>query len=130
MAYVFFFFFFSPYITFSHVQYSHVQAVDPRIQLEQSSITRSSQPMVGFKNARSIQDEKLIEAIFHSHSLHTGPVAVDDQPTQQVVYGATPSNLIIDARPTTNAMANTIKGAGNMEYYKGFALVACCIYLT
>ncbi|EFP85974.1 hypothetical protein PGT21_025965 [Puccinia graminis f. sp. tritici] len=86
-----------------------------------SSITRSSQPMVGFKNARSIQDEKLIEAIFHSHSLHTGPVAVGDQPSQQVVYGATSSNLIIDARPTTNAMANTVKGAGteNMEYYKG-----------
>lgn len=77
--------------------------------------------MVGFKNARSIQDEKLIEAIFHSHSLHTGPVAVGDQPTHQVVYGATSSNLIIDARPTTNAMANTVKGAGteNMEYYKG-----------
>lgn len=86
-----------------------------------SSITRSSQPMVGFKNARSIQDEKLIEAIFHSHSLHTGPVAMGDQPSQQVVYGATSSNLIIDARPTTNAMANTVKGAGteNMEYYKG-----------
>ncbi|PLW18148.1 hypothetical protein PCANC_09952 [Puccinia coronata f. sp. avenae] len=86
-----------------------------------SSITRSSQPMVGFKNARSIQDEKLIEAIFHSHSLHTGPVAIGDQPSQQVVYGATSSNLIIDARPTTNAMANTVKGAGteNMEYYKG-----------
>ncbi|KAI9625894.1 hypothetical protein H4Q26_016142 [Puccinia striiformis f. sp. tritici PST-130] len=77
--------------------------------------------MVGFKNARSIQDEKLIEAIFHSHSLHTGPVAIGDQPSQQVVYGATSSNLIIDARPTTNAMANTVKGAGteNMEYYKG-----------
>ena len=88
--------------------------------------------MVAFKNARSIQDEKLIEAIFHSHSRHTGPVAVDDQPTQQVVYGATPSNLIIDARPTTNAMDNTVKGAvtENMEYFKGLALVTCCIYLT
>lgn len=86
-----------------------------------SSITRSSQPMVGFKNARSIQDEKLIEAIFHSHALHTGPVTIGDQVTQQLVYGATSSNLIIDARPTTNAMANTVKGAGteNMEYYKG-----------
>ena len=124
MAYVFFFF--SPYITFSHVQ-----DIYPRIQLEQSSITRSSQPMVAFKNARSIQDEKL-RNFFHSHSLHTGPVAVGDQPTQQVVYGATSSNLIIDARPTTNAMDNTVKGAvtENMEYFKGLALVTCCIYLT
>ncbi|KAI8453821.1 protein-tyrosine phosphatase-like protein [Phakopsora pachyrhizi] len=94
-----------------------------------SSITRSSQPMVGFKNARSIQDEKLIEMIFNSHSLHTGPRGSSNQtPTQpagkqaqQIVYGATSSNLIIDARPTTNAVANTVMGAGteNMEYYKG-----------
>lgn len=85
--------------------------------------------MVGFKNARSIQDEKLIEAIFHSHALHTGPrcsttaspVSQSQPSTQQVVYGATSTNLIIDARPTTNAMANTVKGAGteNMENYKG-----------
>ncbi|KAG0144470.1 hypothetical protein CROQUDRAFT_134376 [Cronartium quercuum f. sp. fusiforme G11] len=95
-----------------------------------SSITRSSQPMVGFKNARSIQDEKLIEAIFHSHSLHTGPRPTNlntpnnisvNKSDQQVIYGATSTNLIIDARPTTNAMANTVKGAGteNMENYKG-----------
>lgn len=37
------------------------------------------------------------------------------------VYGATTTNLIVDARPTTNAMANVAKGAGteNMENYKG-----------
>ncbi|MBW0519653.1 hypothetical protein O181_059368 [Austropuccinia psidii MF-1] len=95
-----------------------------------SSITRSSQPMVGFKNARSIQDEKLIEAIFHSHALHTGPrtplnESFSSSPLTQspkhFIYGATSSNLIIDARPTTNAVANTVKGAGteNMDYYKG-----------
>ncbi|CAE6525514.1 unnamed protein product [Rhizoctonia solani] len=35
-------------------------------------------------------------------------------------YMATPINLIIDARPTTNAMANAAKGAGteNMDNYK------------
>lgn len=109
-------------------------------RLLQSSITRASQPMVGFKNARSIQDEKLIEAIFHSHSLHTGPqptsvsMSASSSASQQhvpspsasvadlpIVYGATATNVIIDARPTTNAMANTVKGAGteNMENYKG-----------
>ncbi|KZS88382.1 phosphatases II [Sistotremastrum niveocremeum HHB9708] len=78
------------------------------------SITRSSQPMVGITNNRSVQDEKLIEAIFQSHHspesrAHTTPI-----------YGATATNLIIDARPTTNAIANVAKGAGteNMEYYK------------
>ena len=70
--------------------------------------------MVGIKQSRSIQDEKLIEAIFQSHwspefRVSSGPV-----------YGATPTNLIIDARPTVNAVANTAKGAGteNMDYYK------------
>ncbi|KPV74830.1 uncharacterized protein RHOBADRAFT_376, partial [Rhodotorula graminis WP1] len=81
------------------------------------SITRSSQPMVGItQNARSIQDEKLIEAIFTSHSQHSHAL----QPMHQIVYGATPSNIIIDARPTKNAYANSVKGAGteNMLYYR------------
>ena len=82
------------------------------------SITRSSQPLVGLRNARSIQDEKLVEAIFQSHSQHStrpgGPVV------GTAVYGARSTNLIIDARPTTNAMANVAKGAGSesMERYR------------
>ena len=87
------------------------------------TITRSSQPMVGIKNNRSIQDEKLIEAVFTSHSLHTSSVDATNQSYishSQQVYGATATNLIIDARPTTNAMANVAKGAGteNMDYYR------------
>ena len=70
--------------------------------------------MVGIKQSRSIQDEKLIEAIFQSH--WSPEFRVSSSP----VYGATPTNLIIDARPTVNAVANTAKGAGteNMDYYK------------
>ncbi|BGO91691.1 hypothetical protein NBRC10512_008139 [Rhodotorula toruloides] len=98
------------------------------------SITRSSQPMVGItQNARSIQDEKLIEAIFSSHSQHSHkfqPMSLGDPLSSsssldlassgQVVYGATATNVIIDARPTKNAYANSVKGAGteNMLYYK------------
>ena len=69
--------------------------------------------MVGLTNARSIQDEKLVEATFNSH------VAPESR-VSQPVFGATATNLIIDARPTTNAVANTAKGAGteNMDYYK------------
>jgi hypothetical protein len=72
-----------------------------------------SQPMVGIKQNRSLQDEKLVEAVFQSHhfseSRPSGPV-----------YGATSTNLIVDARPTANAVANTAKGAGteNMDNYK------------
>ncbi|CAG8437131.1 4213_t:CDS:2 [Diversispora eburnea] len=77
-----------------------------------ASITRSSQPMVGLKQNRSIQDEKLIEAIFQSN--------VQPLEEGQMVYGSTATNLIIDARPTLNAMANSALGAGteNMENYK------------
>jgi len=69
--------------------------------------------MVGLTNARSIQDEKLVEATFTSH------VAPESR-VPHPVFGATATNLIIDARPTTNAVANTAKGAGteNMDYYK------------
>lgn len=103
-------------------------------RLPQGSITRSSQPMVGItQNARSIQDEKLIEAIFSSHSQHSHkfqPMSLGDPLSSsssldlassgQVVYGATATNVIIDARPTKNAYANSVKGAGteNMLYYK------------
>ena len=70
--------------------------------------------MVGLTNNRSIQDEKLIETIFQTHHNPESRVSAS------AVYGATATNLIIDARPTTNAMANTAKGAGteNMDHYK------------
>lgn len=96
------------------------------------SITRSSQPMVGIKGARSIQDEKLIETIFTSHSHHsTAPPAAPRtsfmrststtvESITPAVFGAQSANLIIDARPTTNARANSVMGAGseNMDHYK------------
>jgi myotubularin-related protein 6/7/8 len=90
--------------------------------------------MVGItQNARSIQDEKLIESIFMTHSQHSHslqPMSVSDRPVSPSnsfdassggqVYGATATNIIIDARPTKNAYANSVKGAGteNMLYYK------------
>lgn len=70
--------------------------------------------MVGITQNRSVQDEKLIEAIFQSHW------SPESRTSSSPVYGATCTNLIIDARPTVNAMANTAKGAGseNMDHYK------------
>jgi myotubularin-related protein 6/7/8 len=73
--------------------------------------------MVGITQNRSLQDEKLIETIFQTH------LSLDSRQghSSTTVYGATATNLIIDARPTTNAVANTAKGAGteNMDHYKG-----------
>ncbi|KAG0676580.1 hypothetical protein C6P42_001205 [Pichia californica] len=64
-------------------------------------IIRCSQPLVGIKQNRSIQDEKLIYEIFKTNKL-------EDK-----------KNLIIDARPITNAMAQVALGAGSeiMENY-------------
>ena len=65
--------------------------------------------MVGLTNNRSIQDEKLVEALFTSHLGDTK------------AHGATATNIIVDARPTTNAMAQRAQGAGteNMDNYPG-----------
>eukprot|EP00833_Pecoramyces_ruminatium_P000902 jgi/Orpsp1_1/1174934/evm.model.c7180000052007.2 len=73
------------------------------------SITRSSQPMVGIKQNRSIQDEKLVEEIFSTAKENKSPNY---------------KNLIVDARSSTNAMANVAMGAGyeNVDYYKGSRL--------
>lgn len=71
------------------------------------TITRCSQPMTGLKQNRSVQDEKFISAVFATTKV------VDK-------VGATQENLIVDARPTTNAMAQAAMGAGTeiMENYK------------
>ncbi|KAF2834751.1 protein phosphatase [Patellaria atrata CBS 101060] len=127
------------------------------------SITRSSQPLVGVRNNRSAQDEKLVAAIFSSsrtdvesldssgstpHPGVTSPNnssvhlqtssmessfvdaealedaaiarANEESKSRQRVYGAQQSNLIVDARPTVNAFAMQVAGAGseNMDNYK------------
>ena len=69
---------------------------------------RCSQPLVGIKQSRSIQDEKLITAIFTT----THP---------EGVISTTQNNLIVDSRPLVNATAQIALGAGteSMENYKG-----------
>ncbi|KAI1376803.1 phosphatases II [Hypoxylon crocopeplum] len=133
--------------------------------LNNCSITRSSQPMVGFRGNRSIQDEKLVSACFSASAtvefngaetavLETGEPSpassqadlrgesldaetsdteqleddliagadsnFDSKTGKRLVYGAQQSNLIVDARPTINAVVMQAMGKGseNMEYYK------------
>jgi hypothetical protein len=61
-----------------------------------AAIVRSGQPLVGLWRRRSIQDEHLVDAIRRS----TGDASAD------------PALMIVDARPTVNAIANAITGAG------------------
>lgn len=126
------------------------------------SITRSSQPMVGVQNKRNPQDERLVSAIFSSHTppfqspeasppqlpsiaspsastLDSTPseaaaaaadaevpslkvsqsdTALDEKmeekatPVKRKIYGSTRRNLIVDARPKINALANRATGGG------------------
>ena len=134
------------------------------------TISRSSQPLVGIRGNRSIQDEKLLAAIFNTtradrplSAYNTPPpereesgsskdsncsVVLDEQPTQAdaeavedalisrfrgdddapagadeqrpLVYGAQQRNMIVDARPTINALAMQTQGMGSedMSNYK------------
>ncbi|CAO1631956.1 unnamed protein product [Parajaminaea phylloscopi] len=86
-----------------------------------ASITRCAQPLPGLKQARSVQDEKVVEAVFASH---LSPAILGDDGGASIsgpVYGATTTNVIVDARPTTNAVATYARGGGteNMDHYKG-----------
>lgn len=126
------------------------------------SITRSSQPLVGVQGKRNPQDERLVSAIFASHtpplmspegspsqlpsltspSTTTLESNVSDHATldsevseipsshsdtapeekalesatptapKTKVYGSTRRNLIVDARPRINALANRATGGG------------------
>ncbi|KAI9205686.1 protein-tyrosine phosphatase-like protein [Polychytrium aggregatum] len=73
------------------------------------SITRSSQPMAGIKQNRSVQDEKLVECIFSSDQINPSP------------YVNLSHNVIMDARPMANVIAQTAMGSGaeSSENYKG-----------
>src|SRR5258708_11039808 len=78
--------------------------------------------MIGLTNNRSIQDEKLVESIFQSHfSVDSALTSTPDSRSRnRNIYGATATNLIIDARPTANAMVNAGNGGGteNMDNYR------------
>ena len=127
------------------------------------SISRCAQPLVGVRQNRSIQDEKLLLAIFStSHSNADGssepssrprsPLSVrssegdiaslgsdpppgdaetledemiartgsDTKSDEPKIYGAQQHNLIVDARPTVNALAMQAVGLGseNMDNYR------------
>lgn len=122
------------------------------------SITRSSQPMVGVQSKRNPQDERLVSAIFCTHTTPSQPMsnspapltseksdltpsgseapslpisqsdtALDESPEdmpipiRKKVYGSTRRNLIVDARPRLNALANRATGGGieDIANYQG-----------
>lgn len=130
------------------------------------SITRCSQPMVGMQGKRNPQDERLVSAIFSSHTpplnspegspsqvptrgandkdgsgaadesldtnisrlhLSKSETALDESleepatPPRKRIYGSTRQNVIADARPKINVIANKAAGGGieNPANYAG-----------
>lgn len=70
------------------------------------SITRAAQPLPGIIKQRSIQDERLVAEIFKTSGKGNNGLL------QQ-------KNIVVDARPTANAMAQAALGGGseNMDNY-------------
>jgi myotubularin-related protein 6/7/8 len=75
------------------------------------ALMRSGQPLVGLTQKRCVQDEKLIEAIKHCSSSING----------EEIDSSTTCLVIVDARPSSSAFANTLIGAGieRLECYEG-----------
>ncbi|OAA58795.1 protein phosphatase [Cordyceps fumosorosea ARSEF 2679] len=70
----------------------------------------------GSSNAAELSDSGNFEP-----EIIAPPVAMYDEKTgKRLVYGAQQSNLIVDARPTINAVLNQVQGMGseNMDKYK------------
>ncbi|KAF3926253.1 Myotubularin [Dactylellina cionopaga] len=98
------------------------------------TLTRCAQPLTGLQKNRSVQDEKLIHAIFKSSNASgyaslgiSSPEAtsssqslVNVEQGAKLIYGAQQTNLIVDARPSVNAYAQQATGAGSevMDNYK------------
>lgn len=61
-----------------------------------------------------------MEAVFQSHHLAASPYASVPASRSHTVYGATATNIIIDARSATSGVANVARGGGteNMDYYR------------
>lgn len=69
----------------------------------------------------SIMEPELTEAERYEDELISKSAAIwDDKTGKRLIYGAQQSNLIVDARPTINAMVNQVQGKGseNMDKYK------------
>ncbi|EWC48507.1 hypothetical protein DRE_07727 [Drechslerella stenobrocha 248] len=98
------------------------------------TLTRCAQPLTGLQKNRSVQDEKLVHAIFKSSNASgyaslgiSNPEAssssqslVNVEQGAKLIYGAQQTNLIVDARPSVNAYAQQAAGAGSevMDNYK------------
>ena len=88
-------------------------------QGSEASTPNTSQP--DHSNGNTMLEEELTETERLEDDLIAKSAPVFDEKTgKRLIYGAQQSNLIVDARPTVNAMINQVQGMGseNMDKYK------------
>ncbi|OWB75342.1 hypothetical protein B5S31_g5227 [[Candida] boidinii] len=76
------------------------------------TITRCAQPLVGIKQNRSFQDEKLLNEIFKTNNNVNYDNNDNDNDNNMTTKRNRKFNLIVDCRPLSNAVAQTALGAG------------------
>ncbi|KAK5988856.1 Phosphoinositide 3-phosphatase [Cladobotryum mycophilum] len=95
-------------------------AVSVNASGSEESTPMSSQPDV--TNSGSLVEPELSETERYEDELISKSAAAmyDEKTGKRLIYGAQQSNLIVDARPTINAMVNQVQGMGseNMDRYK------------
>jgi myotubularin-related protein 6/7/8 len=82
--------------------------------LNNCSITRSSQPLAGFRGNRSIQDEKLVAAIFSSSQPSGQNKAASRSDGSTPTPGRTYSDLMLSVDASTAGL-ETLEGNGSAE---------------
>ena len=97
---------------------SRVPALTYYYKRNKCSITRSAQPLPGITKNRSIQDEKLVSKGFNCSSSNVSNIEKSLSPPP-LISSIHSKDIIVDARPTANAIAQTALGGGseNMDNY-------------
>jgi hypothetical protein len=92
-----------------------------RHPMNRCCLCRSSQPLVGLSQNRSLDDEQLLEAINLSSKTATSndPPHEDTNPMKRKSQLGSQPLIIVDARPKINAQANQAAGKG-YEIGKGY----------
>eukprot|EP01080_Neovahlkampfia_damariscottae_P012212 gene12212-5799_t len=73
-----------------------------------ASLTRSSQPCPGISRCRSNEDENLVNSLVYEQSKYRQELKTNEFYKERII----PKIFIIDCRPKTNAVANTLMGKG------------------
>lgn len=86
----------------------------------EDSTPLSSQQDVSTKSNSFVEPELSETERYEDELISKSAAMFDEKTGKRLIYGAQQTNLIVDARPTINAMVNQVQGKGseNMDKYK------------